>query len=509
MIKQFILLLNFIGLFLVHWFAGTVTMDETAPASAKAGSEFTVQVKISKGSIGGFARFQDELPEGFTATPIETKGADFRFEAQKVKFIWTSLPADADFEVSYKVTVANTASGDKTISSKFSYIEDSQSQSKTSSRVIHIEADPNASPLAGGGTGNSTGTGTGNTTETGTGNTTGTGTITTPPDTTAKPAVVVNCLRVVPTDAVQNEFQVDLHIKKGSITGFAKIEDELPNGFTASAVATGTTDFKFEKNKVKFIWVSLPAGDKEIVLSYKVTLDPGVNGQQVIKGLFSYIEGETPKQFIVDGSFINVKGTGSPIASGGTNPPDTANQRNTGTVNTTTANNNPTGGNGTTTTGTGVTGNGTSGISNTTPIADGTTGSGTTNTGGGTTGGGSNTATAGNNTGGNTATDPTTVPAPQNGVNFKVQIMALHRTIDNSYFVSNYKISEPIDHDMHEGWTKYIVAVKGYPNYKEARDYREVMRSKGVVAPFVTAYNSGKRITVQEALMINHQTWVR
>jgi hypothetical protein len=62
---------------------------------------------------------------------------------------------------------------------------------------------------------------------------------------------------------------------------------------------------------------------------------------------------------------------------------------------------------------------------------------------------------------------------------------------------------------MHEGWTKYIVADKGYTEYKDARDYREVMRSKGVVAPFVTAYNSGKRITTLDALMINHQTWVR
>jgi hypothetical protein len=477
MIKQFILLLNFIGLFLVHYFAGNVTVDETAPASAKAGSEYTVTVKISKGSIGGFARFQDELPEGFTATPVETKGADFRFEAQKVKFIWTSLPSDADFEISYKVTVANNVSGDKTINSKFSYIEESQSQFKASSRVIHIDADPNATPLAGGGTGTG-GTGTG-------------GTGTAPVDTTAKPAVVVNCTRVVPTDAVQNEFQVDLHIKKGSITGFAKFEDELPNGFTASPVASGTTDFKFEKNKVKFIWVSLPAGDNEIVLSYKVTLDPGVNGQQVIKGLFSYIEGETPKSFTVDGSYINVKGTGNPIAGGGTNPVDTSNHTNpvgggTGVSSNPGGGNNPGGG------GTGV-------VSNP---------GGGNNPGGGGTGVVSNPG-GGNNPGGGSATDPTTIPNPQNGVNFKVQIMALHRTIDKSYFLSNYKITEPIDHDMHEGWTKYIVAVKGYPDYKNARDYREVMRSKGVVAPFVTAYNSGKRITVQEALMINHQTWVR
>jgi hypothetical protein len=92
MIKQFILLLNFIGLFLVHYFAGDVGIDGKVPTSAKAGSEFTVEVTIKKGEVGGFARFQDELPDGFTATPLDVKGANFKFENQKVKFIWTSLP---------------------------------------------------------------------------------------------------------------------------------------------------------------------------------------------------------------------------------------------------------------------------------------------------------------------------------------------------------------------------------------------------------------------------------
>jgi hypothetical protein len=301
MIKQFILLLNFIGLFLVHWFAGNVTIDETAPTSAKAGSEFTVTIKINKGTTSGFARFQDELPEGFTATPLETKTADFRFESQKVKFIWTSLPSDAEFEVSYKVTVANNISGDKTINSKFSFIADNASQSITASHNIHIDADPNATPVVTNNTGNDTGNNTGNNNP----NTAGTNTVT--PKDSAKPSAVVSGFRVVPTDAVQGEFQVDIHLNKGSITGFAKMEEELPAGFTATPITTANADFKFDKQKVKFIWVSLPSSDKEIVLSYKVTLDPGVNGQQVIKGLFSYIEGETPKQFAPEGSLMAIQ----------------------------------------------------------------------------------------------------------------------------------------------------------------------------------------------------------
>jgi hypothetical protein len=60
---------------------------------------------------------------------------------------------------------------------------------------------------------------------------------------------------------------------------------------------------------------------------------------------------------------------------------------------------------------------------------------------------------------------------------------------------------------MAQGFTKYTVG--SHKEYKSAHDAREVIKSKGVVGPFVTAYNTGKRITVQEALMITSQKWFR
>ena len=46
--------------------------------------------------------------------------------------------------------------------------------------------------------------------------------------------------------------------------------------------------------------------------------------------------------------------------------------------------------------------------------------------------------------------------------------------------------------------------------YKQARDGREEIKSNYTFpGPFVVAYNNGERITVQEALMISNQKWVK
>jgi len=488
MIKQFILLLNFIGLFLVHWYAGNVTIDEKAPSSAKAGSEFTVEVTIDKGTVSGFARFQDELPEGFTATAIETKGGDPRFDAQKFKVIWTSLPGDKELKISYKVSVANTVpTGDYTINNKFSFIADNNKQEVTGSHAIHIDGNPDAvtstaiAPTGPTGTAGSTGgteTATGATGSTGTDGATGsTGVVQTTTGATGatgdgavNATPVITLRRDVPTDAVESPFVVTIHLKKGSISGFAKVEDELPVGCSAEAVSTANADFKFEKQKAKFIWVSIPPGDDEIVVSYRVTVDPSVIKDRVLfnNGKFSYILNEVASGTAMDPGMVMMKNAGA--VAGGTD------------VTTTT-------GGGTTTT----TGGGTAT----------TTGGGTTTTTGGgatTTGGGATTTASGGGV--------TTIPSPQTGVTFKIQVMALHRALPNNYFAQTFNVTEPFEIEMHEGLYKHILSKSATPNYKDARDYRENIRGKGIKDAWVTAYINGQRKTCQEALMVARQTWV-
>lgn len=100
-----------------------VTVYLNMPQSARAGSEFIVEITINKGDITGFAKYQNILPEGFYAEPLETKNATFIFKDNIVKFLWLALPADTQLTISYNVRVDNyIASATYDISGIFSYI---------------------------------------------------------------------------------------------------------------------------------------------------------------------------------------------------------------------------------------------------------------------------------------------------------------------------------------------------------------------------------------------------
>jgi hypothetical protein len=101
-----------------------------------------------------------------------------------------------------------------------------------------------------------------------------------------------------------------------------------------------------------------------------------------------------------------------------------------------------------------------------------------------------------------------TIPEPETGVTYKVQIMAAHRVVDRAYFKSRHGFDEAFGIENHEGWVKYTTG--RFDVYKGARDDRERIRNRyNFKGPFVTAYNDGERITVQEALMITRQKWYK
>jgi hypothetical protein len=71
-----------------------------------------------------------------------------------------------------------------------------------------------------------------------------------------------------------------------------------------------------------------------------------------------------------------------------------------------------------------------------------------------------------------------------------------------------FNVKEKISSEMQGGFSKFMVG--NHSDYKEGRDHREKMiADHGIKSAFVVAYNHGKRITVQEALMVTSQKWFK
>ena len=91
-------------------------------------------------------------------------------------------------------------------------------------------------------------------------------------------------------------------------------------------------------------------------------------------------------------------------------------------------------------------------------------------------------------------------------IDYRVQILASHRIATKNYVKNKYHFSENFDLENHDGWIKYTTG--RFDQYKEARNKRNDLSSNEFPGPFVTAYNFGQRITVQEALIISKQNWI-
>ncbi|MDA3779332.1 MAG: hypothetical protein PF487_03725, partial [Bacteroidales bacterium] len=54
------------------------------------------------------------------------------------------------------------------------------------------------------------------------------------------------------------EIYVEITLNKSDFESFARFQQELPAGLTPIAINTSNSDFSFENQKLKFIWLKLP-----------------------------------------------------------------------------------------------------------------------------------------------------------------------------------------------------------------------------------------------------------
>lgn len=465
--KYIIIFINALAIAIYHFlFGDPVTATAKVPEGIAPGSNFVMEVTINKPSVTGFAKLQVEIPPAFVATEGDSKGGSFSASGTIVKIIWTSVPSDAELTVKINVTVPASASGEKQVKGKFSYIADNVKQEAPFEPItINLGGSSNAVAT------NDVANQPAKEPETTTQQTTATDTAQAFSKPNEPDAAVAVSRKITALDGADN-FQVDLTIKKGNIKGFAKLSEKIPAGYKADYVNVAGASFAFEAGEAKFIWTSIPATE-EIKISYKLMPDAGTTIQKpaYIEGSkFSYIESDQTKKIVLDKQEI-IAGEGGQAIATNTQPDNTNTKTTDNTTATNTSNDNNT-------------------TTNTTP--DNTTAT-------------NNTATTPTD---NTTVATTTANPPKNAnVHYSVQIGAFQKGVNVGSLKRKFGIQEVVKTEMQDGYTKCIYGK--YGEYKAARDGRETAKGKGVTDAFVTAYNSGKRITVQEALMVSNQKWYR
>lgn len=509
MLRYIFILLNVAFLAGLRGLSGdsTTTITQYVPNSALTGSEFIEEIVISKpASVNSFAKFEQQLPKGMVAVGLDIKGGVLtQDENNLVKIIWYKISDLDQFTIKLRILVDHeTSLNEYALNSRFAYLENNARNTITSSTSkITIEKgadkpiDENEKEL------------------------------TKVADTTLHKALTDNIDKMLREAGVactqvsemltKSEVKIDVRIIKGKVSGFAKIEEPICEGVTAINIENGGGVFSFTDGKVKYVWTDLPAG-QNVTVSFKLVRnkEAGWLNRCTVEGDFSYLEGE--KSLRCNFNSITVDFEKGVTVSNVPMPADAAAQmavnENSGNQNTTATANNSNERNA--------------------PVAQTSTEksieemhekSKENNAENIQAQNADKTEevietkkevekiiepeqkTASNVKQDQPPIDKSSTSAALAGLVFKVQVCATHRTVDANFIKTNYKLPEDVMQEMHEGWFKFTVG--GYSQYAEARNKRENLAPYNLPGPFVTAYNNGNRITVQEALMISKQQWVK
>ena len=479
MINNILIICNVITVFLYSFFIGdgNVGIVNNFPTSIKPGQTVAVELKVNKGNSAGFAKLQMELPEGINITEIDNAGSSYTGMDGIAKWVWSSLPSGDQLVVKFNLVVSASASGPKTLAAKYSYVEGSAKQV--------VEMTPVEIMIGDGAVANTTTTSTPTTNnETPNTSTESTQTVASTQNTTngdahptsnLEPNAKISIERTITKGTTDNEQIVNLKISKGNSKGFGRYSDDLPAGYTAKAINTDGASFTTADEKVKFVWVNVP--EKELlIISYAISSN---NPSTLpLNGEYAYLEENQSKKFLATPEnivFATNSSNQSAIATTTTSEvkKDEPTKTNTETV----TNNNS------------VITDKTNETNNLTTTTIASTPSTEVNT--------------------NNSTEPVAkLNNSTANVDFRVQIGAFSNSgVTANTLASMFNINDKISSEMHGGFSKFMIG--NFNEYKVARDKRENTINKGVKTAFVVAYNSGKRITVQEGLMLTSQKWFK
>lgn len=124
---------------------GQVTLTTNMPASLASGSNTDVEVKINKGAITNFAKYQMDVPAGVTVTEVDSKSGNFTFENNRAKIVWVSVPSEAEFTLKFKVAVSSSAPPEGAVIQKFYFLENG-AKKEVEAEALNVQFGGSANP---------------------------------------------------------------------------------------------------------------------------------------------------------------------------------------------------------------------------------------------------------------------------------------------------------------------------------------------------------------------------
>ena len=450
MIKYFILLINFIGFLLVDLFMGGITATINAPDEAAPGSSFTVEITFNISDLKSIGRFKQDLPIGYTATPVNTLNGTFIFKDQIIKIVWNpTLPPDSIFTISYDILVDQTAEGPLVLGGSFTYVDNKELKTlnllnKTiiiRSKGAIVNNDQNNQQ-----------------------NINNTVIQNLPTD-------QIFCYRQIVRDLDGITVHILVNTAGLSKDKFGKVQEKILSGYTATNIESKDAIFSFKDNNIKFLWMTLPS-ESMFQISYKLTATTPTSEIPDISGTFSYVENEGTKirtienrEFLDNNMLANNQVTKDQAAKDQAAKDQATKDQATKDQ----------------------------------AAKDQAT---------------KDQAAKDQAAKDKAAKDQAAkdqiannkhIVSPETGVKYKVQIGAYKRYLNVSYF-KKLQVTESVSIELNNGLNKYLIGL--HSEYKDARDHRvKIWNETPIRDAFVSAYNNGNRITVQEALMIANQKW--
>ena len=458
MTKAILIFINIIGFLLFTILnINDVVITHTAAKEIAIGQAVEVNLIINKNNFSGPGRLRLDLSqaEGITVKENMSDGSSFTFKDNEVLYIWYDLPSDKSIVISYTIIAKENSNGIKKIAGDFSFINDNErKQLEVPALVFKVNSELVAN------------------------------------ENFKENNSLTSSVRSI--EKLENEYIVTVKTTINNHKGFARIKEELPKDFNAEEIETAGSIFKNTDGYAKFIWTNLSDSINEIIVKYKISNNKGLDTNFTISGVFS------SEKLISEGYNSGIK---IPVTEYIPFKEITENTE-TDTIDAENAVQED--------------------IKQDTSLE----------------------LSSNNelNTEENLVVSKETeiekkkekkkkkekvvkkedevvelkknevvkniisTKKVNNNVDYKVQILAGHRIISEKQVSNQFNYNGEYALETHDGWIKYTIGSNS--RYSDARDSRNELKIYNFPGPFVTAYNYGERISVQEALILTSQNWV-